>query len=138
MSDFEPLKVSVRIQATPAVVFPYLIDSSLITQWIGTRAELDPAPGGVFSLDIGDTPVRGEFVLVDPPNRVVFTWGVADDHALPEGSTTVEIVLRADGPDTVVELTHLGLTAEQRESHRSGWIEHFDVLRQALGPVSSN
>lgn len=138
MNDAEPLKVSVRIQAAPAVVFPYLIDSSLIIQWIGTRADLDPEPGGTFAIDINGTQVRGQFVLVEPPNRVVFTWGVAHDDELPEGSTTVEIVLRADGPDTIVELTHRGLTREQSRSHRSGWIEHLEVLRVSSGSTPSD
>lgn len=137
MNDVDSLQVSVRISAPPAVVFPYLIDSSLMIQWIGTWADLHPEPGGVFALDVGGTSVRGQFVEIEPPNRVVFTWGVPNDDALPEASTTVEIVLRADGPDTIVELTHRGLTAEQRQSHRSGWIEHFEVLRVSLATAGN-
>ena len=125
----DPLKVSVRIEAAPAEVFPYLIDSAMMVEWIGTRADLQPEPGGLFALDVSGTPVRGHFVLVDPPNRVVFTWGVANDDELPEGSTTVEIVLTADGPDTIVELTHRGLSPEQLRSHRSGWTKYLDGLR---------
>jgi len=128
MSELGTLSLSVRIEASPEEVFPYLTDASLITSWIGTQADLKPEPGGRFSLDIGETLVRGRFVLVEPPYHVIFTWGVPGDAELPEGSTTVDIRLVADGSDTIVELTHLGLPASQLDGHRSGWIEHLDLL----------
>ena len=39
-----------HIKAPPEVVFPYFTDPALIVKWIGDRAELDPQPGGMFSL----------------------------------------------------------------------------------------
>jgi uncharacterized protein YndB with AHSA1/START domain len=117
----EALTASVRIGAPPADVFPYFVDPALLTQWIGEWADLHPEPGGVFALDFTNTPVRGEYVEIDPPRRVVFTWGVAGNDSLPPGSTTVEVVLTADGPDTVVELFHHGLPAGERDGHLKGW-----------------
>ena len=128
MSEPGTLSLSVRIEASPDEVFPYLTDSSLITTWIGNEADLQPEPGGRFSLDIGETLVRGRFIVVEPPHHIVFTWGVPGDAELPEGSTTVDIRLVADGPDTIVELTHLDLPASQLDGHRAGWIEHLDIL----------
>ena len=72
--------------------------------------------------------MRGEYVEVEPPKRVVFTWGVPGRDSLPPGSTTVEIVLTADGPDTVVELFHHDLPAEEFDSHLEGWIAKLDQL----------
>jgi uncharacterized protein YndB with AHSA1/START domain len=126
------LTASVRIAAPPAAVFPYLVDSSLIVQWIGEWADLAPEPGGTFALDINKTPVRGEFVEVDPPRRVVFTWGVPGRDLLPPGSTTVEIVLTPDGGQTLVELFHRDLPAEERPGHLEGWLRMLDRLA-ALG-----
>jgi len=40
----------------------------------------------------------------------------------------VEIVLTADGPDTVVELFHHDLPAEEFDSHLEGWIAKLDQL----------
>jgi uncharacterized protein YndB with AHSA1/START domain len=117
----EVLTATVRIAAPPADVFPYFIDPLLMVQWIGEWADLHPEPGGVFALDFSTTPVRGEYVEVDPPRRVVFTWGVAGKDSLPPGSTTVEVVLTADGPDTVVELFHHDLPAEEFAAHLEGW-----------------
>jgi uncharacterized protein YndB with AHSA1/START domain len=124
----EVLTASVRIAAPPADVFPYFTDSALMVQWIGEWADLRPEPGGSFALDFSKTPVRGEYVEVDPPRRVVFTWGVAGRDSLPPGSTTVEIVLTADGPDTVVELFHHDLPAEEFDSHLEGWTSMLDRL----------
>jgi uncharacterized protein YndB with AHSA1/START domain len=115
------LAASVRIEAVPEAVFPYLIEPDLMIRWIGEWADLQPEPGGVFALDINKTPVRGEFVEIDPPRRVVFTWGVAGKDALPPGSTTVEIVLTADGDQTLVELFHHDLPANEFDGHFEGW-----------------
>ena len=121
MTDAEVLTATVRISAPPEEVFPYFTDPALIVQWLGQWAELRPEPGGTFALDIGSTPVRGEYVEVDPPRRVVFTWGVPGRDTLPPGSTTVEIVLTADGPETLVELFHHDLPTAEFDGHLDGW-----------------
>jgi len=60
MIETENLTMTIRIAATPAEVFPYFVEPSLFVQWLGTRADLNPEPGGVFALDIDDTLVRGQ------------------------------------------------------------------------------
>ena len=128
MTGAEVLTATVRISAPPAAVFPYFIDPALLVRWLGEWADLDPEPGGRFALDLGKTPVRGEYVEVEPPKRVVFTWGVPGRDSLPPGSTTVEIVLTADGSDTVVELFHHDLPAEELDRHLKGWTAMLDRL----------
>lgn len=128
MTAPDVLTASVRIAASPAAVFPYFTDSSLIVQWLGEWADLAPEPGGSFALDLGSVPVRGEYVEIDPPHRVVFTWGVAGRDDLPPGSTTVEIRLTADGPDTLVELFHHDLPADAFDSHLEGWKAKLGTL----------
>lgn len=136
MSMPELVSASVRIAAPPAVVFPYLVDPALMVRWIGHWADLRPEPGGVFALDVGNAAVRGRFVEVEPPRRVVFTWGVPGSDTIPEGSTTVEIVLREDGGDTVVELVHSDLPEEERPRHQSGWIRQLDNLVAVAGAAA--
>ena len=121
MSAPDVLTVSVRVSAPAEAVFPYLTDSALITQWIGEWADLDAVPGGGFALDFANTAVRGEYVEVDPPRRVVFTWGVPGHDTMPPGSTTVEIVLTQDGAETLVELSHRDLPVDERPGHLDGW-----------------
>lgn len=128
MTGPDVLTASVRIAAPPAAVFPYLVDPSLIVEWLGDWAELEPRPGGTFAVDIAKTPVRGEYVVVEPPRRVVFTWGVPGRDELGPGSTTVEVVLTEDGDETVVELSHHGLPAAELDGHLDGWRSKLTAL----------
>ncbi len=115
------ISASVRIAAPPEVVFPYFTDPQLIVTWIGERAELDACPGGTFAVDFGSTTALGSYVTVEPPHRVIFTWGIPQDATLPPGSSTVEVVFVADGGDTIVHLTHRDLPADREPSHLEGW-----------------
>lgn len=124
----EPVSASIRIAAPPEVVFPYFTDPALATKWIADAADLDARPGGVFAIDVRGNPARGNFVVVDPPRRVVFTWGVTGQAALPPGSTTVEVVLVAEGDETVVTLTHRDLPEAYRASHQEGWTQFLEGL----------
>jgi uncharacterized protein YndB with AHSA1/START domain len=130
----DPLLASIRIAATPDVVFPYLIDPSLLARWFGDATGSTPEPGGAFALAINDSKsVQGRFLTIDPPKRVVFTWGVPDSDVLPPGSTTVEIVLTPDGSDTVVDLTHHDLPRSEVPSHQAGWTGLLNVLARVAG-----
>jgi uncharacterized protein YndB with AHSA1/START domain len=122
----------VRIAATPETVFPYFVDPALITEWLATWAELAPQPGGLFAVNVRTDVMRGTYVAVEPPHRVVFTWGVPGSDIMPAGSTTVEVLLTADGSDTVVELIHRDLPLTERESHRAGWPMFLRELGQRL------
>lgn len=122
-----------HIKAPPEIVFPYFTDPALIVTWIGDRAQLDPQPGGVFALDMGTNLARGAYVTVDPPYRVVFTWGIPGSDALPPGGSTVEVVLTPDGDDTMVVLTHRGLPSTHIDSHREGWEYQLGRLPAAVG-----
>ncbi len=133
MEQGDPVTATIRIAATPAEVFPYLVDPALIVEWIGMSAQLDAHPGGLFSLDVDSNAVRGTYLAVEPPDRVVFTWGIEGNSTLPAGSTTVEIRLVPDGDETVVELTHRDLPLEWRSPHRTGWASNLARLRQVAG-----
>jgi len=120
-----------HIKARPEVVFPYFTDPALIVAWIGERAELDPQPDGVFSLDMGEVVALGTYTTVEPPYRVVFTWGIPGNDTLPPGASTVEVVLTPDGDNTMLVLTHRGLPSAHIGYHRSGWEDRLGRLRAA-------
>ncbi len=126
------ISASVRIAAPPEIVFPYFTDPKLLVTWIGERADLDARSGGTFAVDFGGTAARGSYVEVEPPHRVVFTWGIPEDATMPPGSSTVEVVLVADGTDTIVNLTHSDLPPDREPSHREGWERCLSVLVSAL------
>ena len=116
-----------RIKASPRTVYSFFTDRDRWLSWQGVTAEIDPRPGGVFRMNVrGDGWAAGRFVTVDPPHRIVFTWGwEGDGSPVPPGSSTVEITITADGPDaTVLRLVHRGLPLPALDRHRDGW-EHY-------------
>ena len=117
-----------HIQAPPELVFPYFTDPDLLVTWIGDRAELDPRPGGVFALDMGEIRCSGAYLSIEPPYRVTFSWGIDGNDVLPPGASTVEVVLTPDGDDTMVVLTHRGLHPSRVEDHRAGWERQLGQL----------
>ena len=132
MAD-DAYRTSVRIEALPAEVFPYLTDAALVTRWMGDWAELDAVADGRLAIDINGVPIRGRYTVVEPPHRLVFSWGAAGSDVLPAGSTTVEITLRHDGDGTVLELVHRDLPAEELPKHDTGWGHFLARLVVAAG-----
>ncbi|MGH2899188.1 MAG: SRPBCC family protein, partial [Solirubrobacteraceae bacterium] len=122
-SATDPLRHEVRIEAPPEIVFAYFTDPARIVEWMGVAATLDPRPGGIFELDAnGRDVVRGEYVALQPPHRIVFTWGFAGgERAIEAGSTQVEVTLQPDGDATLLTLRHHGLAGGARGAHDEGW-----------------
>jgi uncharacterized protein YndB with AHSA1/START domain len=119
------------IDATPETIWPFLTDSEKHADWIGSPAELDPRPGGVYraSMGGGGHPASGTFVAVVPLEKVVFTFGWdAEGHPIPPGSTTLEISLHPEGDKTRVRLVHAGLPADAVDDHGSGWAHYLERL----------
>jgi uncharacterized protein YndB with AHSA1/START domain len=124
------VEVSVYIAARPETVFAYFTDPERYVQWMGVRATLEPTPGGVYRVGMRDgVDAIGEFVEVDPPHRLVFTWGWTNDDAVPPGSTYVVVTLAAEDGGTRVVLRHHGLPdGVQRDHHREGWAVYLERL----------
>jgi uncharacterized protein YndB with AHSA1/START domain len=120
-SQTQAIEREVRVDAAPETVFEFFTDPEKMVRWKGSAATLDPRPGGVYRVEIGPYAALGEYVEIDPPNRVVFTWGWEGGAPTPAGSSTVEITLTPDGDGTIVRLVHTGLPAESIEAHSHGW-----------------
>jgi len=119
---------AVFVAATPAEVFEYFVQPELFETWMGEHAMLDATAGGVFAVDIEGTPVRGHFVEVDPPHRLVVTWGFIGSAELPPGASTLEVTFVADGDGTLVSVVHRLLPVAQREPHARGWRRFLGYL----------
>ena len=135
----EVIEVQRRIAARPETVFAYFTDPDRFVMWQGADAELDPRPGGLFRVTVTGTSrvvARGRYVEVDPPRRIVFTWGWEQIEGLPEGmngllpgTSTVEVDLTADGDETILHLRQRGLrTDPERQVHIRGWDQTLDRL----------
>lgn len=130
MTEPDVLEVSVHIAARPETVFPYFTDPARYVRWMGTSATLDAVPGGSYRVGIRDgVEAAGEFLEVDPPHRVVFTWGWTDRFAVSPGTTRVEVTLTEEDGGTRVVLRHHDLPGEElREQHRGGWEAYLPRL----------
>jgi uncharacterized protein YndB with AHSA1/START domain len=120
----------VRVAASPDSVFEYFTDPAKMVQWMGTEATLDPRPGGVCRINpSGQATMLGEFVEVDRPRRIVFTWGW--ETALfktPPQSTLVEVSLTPEGANTLVRLAHRRLRPNAVALHQAGWRHYLPRL----------
>jgi uncharacterized protein YndB with AHSA1/START domain len=126
MADFS---TSIEIEAPPEVVFAHLVTADGMVSWMGQHAELTPVPGGEFAVDINGYLIRGEYLVVDPPRRVVVSWGMAGAEDLPPGSSQVEFILTPTSTGTNLNLHHTGLPETHARTHASGWHNYLTRLR---------
>ncbi|MGO3325262.1 SRPBCC family protein [Gordonia sp. (in: high G+C Gram-positive bacteria)] len=119
---------AIEIAAAPETVFEYLTTEEGMTAWMGQCADLDPRPGGRFAVDITGHPVRGEFLHVESPTRVVVSWGLAGNEDLPAGASTVEFRLTRIADGTRVDLRHSDLPDLDVPGHADGWANFLPRL----------
>jgi uncharacterized protein YndB with AHSA1/START domain len=129
-----------QIDASPETVWEFLVDPEKVARWKGLPAmTFEPAAGGAFRIEIIPGEVAsGEFVELDPPRRLVYTWGwepgVDGPNVVPPGSSTVEIELVPESGGTRLRFTHRDLpTAASAESHGVGWDHYLGRLATAAG-----
>jgi uncharacterized protein YndB with AHSA1/START domain len=130
MTEPAVVEVSVHVAAQQETVFSYFTDPARYVQWMGGSATLDPAPGGVYRVTMRDgVQAAGEFVEVEPPHRLVFSWGWTHQLAVAPGSTRVVVTFHEEDGGTRVVLRHYGLpTDEQRDHHLTGWALYLQRL----------
>jgi uncharacterized protein YndB with AHSA1/START domain len=124
------------IAARPETVWEFLVDPEKATRWMGIEATLDPEPGGTYRVTVlSGNVASGQFVEVDRPRRVVYTWGWEPSEfkgpgmAVTPGSSTIEFDLEPEGDGTRLRFVHRDLpTAEATASHAHGWDHYLDRL----------
>lgn len=116
----------VRIAASPSTVWSFWTDARRLVEWWGSSAEIEAEPGGTFRVAMGeDGPVmRGSFVELQPPTRLVFSFGWEANPPgteLSPGTTTVEVTLTPAGDGTELVLRHSELPTSRAHEHAEGW-----------------
>src|ERR1700722_271836 len=112
MSEVAAVEVTMHVPGARDDVFRYFTDPARYVQWMGSEAELDPVPGGVYRVCMPDGfEAAGQYLKVIRPHLVVFSWGFADDESASrtknkEGETGGAGALR--GGSTRVTVTLLG------------------------------
>jgi uncharacterized protein YndB with AHSA1/START domain len=135
MPDALVVRREVRIPAPPAAIFALLTDPEKILSWMGTEAELDAEPGGLYLVNVtGARCARGAFREVVPVHRLAYSFGWDGSATVPPGSSLVEIDLVEQPEGTLLRLTHTGLpSAEECAGHAEGWGHYLG----RLGEVAS-
>jgi uncharacterized protein YndB with AHSA1/START domain len=118
------------LPAAPEEIFDAWTDAASLAVWMvpgsvsRSVVELDARVGGRFRIVMQgpdcDYVHEGEYLVVDRPRRLVFTWVSAATGGRAT-TVTVELAPRGAG-ETELTLTHEGLPDEAaRERHGSGW-----------------
>jgi uncharacterized protein YndB with AHSA1/START domain len=146
MTEIAPVDVTMYLPASPEDVFRFFTDPARYVQWMGSEAELEPVPGGVYRVRMPDGfEAAGQFLHVDHPHLVVFSWGFADDQAaartkheggeaggagaMPAGSTRVTVTLEDEDGGTRLSLLHDNLPSDSlREAHDIAWNTYLPRL----------
>jgi uncharacterized protein YndB with AHSA1/START domain len=124
------------IAARPETVWEFLVDPEKATRWMGTDATFEPEPGGMYRVTVlSGNVASGTFVELDPPRRLILTWGwepgeqEGPGSAVAPGSSTVEFELEPEGDGTRLRFVHRDLpTAEAAASHAVGWDHYLERL----------
>ena len=146
MTEIAPVEVTVWVPAVPSDVFGFFTDPDRYVQWMGSSAELDPVPGGVYRVRMADGfAAAGRFLAVSYPHLVAFSWGFADDEAasrtkhaggepggagaMTGGSTRVTVTLLDEDGGTRLRLRHENLPSKSlRLGHDVAWNTYLPRL----------
>ena len=116
-------------------VFAAWLDPVSLAQWMrpgkttDATAEVDAQVGGKFRIVMvenrGKFEHTGEYLAIEPPARLSFTW-ISQATDLRPTVVTIDLVARDAGTELI--LTHRRLPASQIESHRRGWTDIMQKL----------
>lgn len=148
MSD--EVRITRSIAATPEEVYDAWLDPQSLAEWMvpipggRTEAQTDPRVGGGFLIVMhgaqASYPTRGEYLRLERPRLLEFTWYPDNRKALPDEGTAwlrvtdqksiVTIELKPlDKGRTELSLRHRLLpSAESVQGHHEGWSRGLDRL----------
>ncbi len=110
--------------------------------WVAGAVEIDLRVGGAYRIamrrgaDAAEVAVRGRFLEVRPPERLVFTWRWEGAFS-EEPESRVVLQLRQSGDITELVLRHENFAdVGSRQQHWSGWLAACGRLDRLLTPVA--
>ena len=95
-------------------------------------AEIDLRPVGKYRIHMREpdgTEHKASSVYreIDPPKKLVYSWGWDGDHPVKDSTVTLELIDL--GNATEVVLTHSGIAHDvERQKHTHGWTAIVDKL----------
>jgi uncharacterized protein YndB with AHSA1/START domain len=137
------VRIERLIPAAPEDVYAAWTDEALLRRWMSpfghAEVVVDPRVGGALQVAMVDAGVRiehtGEFLELDPPRRLRFTWISPYTGGEP---SIVTVSLTPVGTHTRLVLIHERLPADAVESHAGGWGTMVDRLAEVLASGASS
>ena len=134
------LTITRQLPASPEDVFDAWTTPDILRQWMCpfdtkvVRADLDLRVGGKYFIDMqGEEALHkheGEYMEIDRPNRLVFTWISAGTH---QDTSLVTVTFEKSGDGTALTLVHDRLPdTEAVGDHNRGWTSALDNLQALL------
>ena len=78
-----------HIPAPPAAVFALLTDPEKLLRWMGTDAQIELEPGGLYLVNVtGARVARGTFREVVPVHRLAYSFGWEGSEIVPPGASS--------------------------------------------------
>jgi uncharacterized protein YndB with AHSA1/START domain len=137
-----PVKAQVRrhLNVAPERVFNAWLDADTIRQWFGpglgemTRVDVDPRVGGTFWLvqrrGEQDAVHTGEYLELDRPRRLVFTWRTPPSDE--QSRVVIEVAPAPGGSDVTVTHEMSSQWAEFKDRAAAAWGKMTDALGAAV------
>jgi len=123
----------IRIAANRETVFSFFTDGDRWASWWGPGSTVDARPGGRLLIRYPNgVEAAGEVVSVDPPERIVFTYGYVSGQPIPPGGSRVTIRLEAGAGETRLHLAHEFAEAGVRDHHVQGWRYQLSLFANAV------
>ena len=122
---------SIHIGAPQAAVFDLFTTAQGLCSWMAKDAVVDLRPGGQWRwVHDNDVAASGEYVEIDPCDRVVFTYGwESGPYAdVGPGTTLVDVRFEPTDAGTTVTVRHSGLPDAHVAAHAGGWSYFLGVL----------
>jgi len=128
------LERSVLIRARRDTVFRYFTDRERWAAWWGAGSSIDPHPGGrVFVRYPNGIEAAGEVLVIEPPARIVFSFGYLSGTPVPVGASRVTIQLEESPGGTRLHLRHDFAESGARDHHVQGWRYQLAVFANVVG-----
>ncbi len=129
---------TIEINADQATVFDLFTTESGLCRWMAKEASIDLRPGGAFRWVHDDgVAAAGEYVAVDPHDRVSFTygWEAGPYVEMGPGASKVEVRFEVIDSGTRVTIEHSGVPSTFVEAHQGGWSYFLKQLAEVAAGV---
>jgi uncharacterized protein YndB with AHSA1/START domain len=138
VTDGATARVERVLPVAPPAAYAAWVDPATLARFIAphpgsAEVEIDPRVGGgvriVMTYPDGRREFEGEYLVLEPPDRLSFTWRpVGGDY-----ESIVTVTFEQHGADeTLMTITHSRLPSASVDDYLGGWVRIQDQLAAML------